>query len=360
MTETTLASGGDTPGTTSSFIGWLRQLQSLALLPVIVVVLIVGSMVHPNFFTQANLIGNVLSLSAPLGVLVIAESIILIGGYFDLSLQSTTGLAPMLLVVFLSTGELNPGLGWSPWLAWLAMFAIVILIGLFNALLVAKFQLNAFIVTLAVLILLQGITLGVSSGHTYTNVPAFIKHIGRGNFVGIPLQGWVLIVAFVIAYVIMTYHPVGRSVYAAGGNAQAARAAGIRTTRVTVGLFVVGSLLSVVAGLLLTAQTAAVTPTLGNNIIFTVFAAAVLGGISLDGGRGSLIGAALGVLLLGLIQNILTLSDVPSFWINAAYGGIIIIALVIGRGSMLMRFIRKAFRSEVTAAEGVAGQVTQS
>lgn len=354
MTDNTSVGGAATVNQSGSIISRLRQLQSLALLPVIVVVLIVGSMVHPNFFTQANLVGNVLSLSAALGVLVIAESIILIGGYFDLSIQSTTGLAPMLLVVFLSTGELNPGLGWSPWLAWPMMLLIVVLIGLFNALLVAKFELNAFIVTLAMLILLQGITLGVSSGHTYTNVPDFIKHIGRGSFLGIPLQGWVFIGAFLIAYIVMKYRPVGRSVYAAGGNAQAAKAAGVRTTRITVGLFVLGALLSVVAGLLLTAQTAAVTPTLGNNIIFTVFAAAVLGGISLDGGRGSVIGAALGVLLLGLIQNILTLSNVPSFWINAAYGGIIIIALMIGRGSMLMRAGMKRFRKvEAPSAEAV-------
>jgi simple sugar transport system permease protein len=122
---------------------------------------------------------------------------------------------------------------------------------------------------------------------------------------------------------------------------QAARAAGIRTRRITIGLFVIGSVMAMFAGWLLLGQTAAATSSLGNNIIFTVFAAAVLGGIDLNGGRGNLVGAALDVFLLGLIQDILTLSRVPSFWINAAYGGIILGALLVGRLSTLASHARR-------------------
>jgi len=115
-----------------------------------------------------------------------------------------------------------------------------------------------------------------------------------------------------------------------GGNAEAARAAGIRTMRLTIGIILFGSLMAALAGLMLTGRIASVTANQGENLIFTVFAAAVIGGISLNGGRGNLLGAGLGVLLLGIIQNILTLSNVPSFWINAAYGAIILSALLIG------------------------------
>jgi simple sugar transport system permease protein len=115
-----------------------------------------------------------------------------------------------------------------------------------------------------------------------------------------------------------------------GGNREAARAAGIKTTKLTIGIIIFGSLLAAIAGLMLTGRIASVTANQGDNLIFTVFAAAVIGGINLNGGRGNLIGAGLGVLLLGIIQNILTLSNVPSFWINAVYGGIILGALLVG------------------------------
>jgi simple sugar transport system permease protein len=100
--------------------------------------------------------------------------------------------------------------------------------------------------------------------------------------------------------------------------------------------------MAVFAGLLLVSQTSAAAPSLGNGIIFNVFAAAVLGGIDLNGGRGSLVGAALGVLLLGMIQNILTLSNVPSFWIDAANGAIILGALLVGRVSSLASKMRRS------------------
>jgi simple sugar transport system permease protein len=127
-----------------------------------------------------------------------------------------------------------------------------------------------------------------------------------------------------------------------GGNAEAAKAAGIRTTRLTIGIILFGSIMAAVAGLMLTGRIASVTANQGENLIFTVFAAAVIGGINLNGGRGNLIGAGLGVLLLGIIQNILTLSNVPSFWINAAYGAIILSALLIGWASSNIGSKRRA------------------
>jgi len=302
---------------------------ALALVPVIILAGVVGAVVNPAFLTKTNLVDNVLTTSAVLGIVVIAESIILIGGYFDLSLQSTVGFAPMLLAVLVSPvadgGHAVPFV-----LAFVVMLLAVLAIGMSNGLMIAKMKLPAFIVTLAMLILLQGLTIGLSGGQTYSNLPRAMTYLGDGLFLSLPIQAWILVLAFAASYLYMKFTPTGRSIYAMGGNAEAAKAAGIRTTRLTIGVIVFGSLLAALAGLMLTGRIASVTANQGDNLIFTVFAAAVIGGINLNGGRGNLIGAGLGVLLLGVIQNILTLSNVPSFWINAAYGAIILGALLIG------------------------------
>jgi simple sugar transport system permease protein len=302
---------------------------AVALVPVIILAGIIGSVVNSAFLTKTNIVDNIIATSAVLGMVVIAESVILIGGYFDLSLQSTVGFAPMVLAVLVSPVA-DGGHNVPLVLGFLVMLAAVIVIGLANGLMIARMKLPAFIVTLAMLILLQGLTIGLSGGQTYSTLPRAMTYLGDGVLLGLPIQAWILVLAFALTYLFMRYTPTGRSIYAMGGNADAAKAAGIRTTRLTMGIILFGSLLAAVAGLMLTGRIASVTANQGDNLIFTVFAAAVIGGINLNGGRGNLIGAFLGVLLLGIIQNILTLSNVPSFWINAAYGAIILGALLIG------------------------------
>jgi len=301
----------------------------LTLVPVIILTGVVGAIVSPAFLTRTNIVDNIITTSAVLGVAVIAESVILIGGFFDLSLQSTVAFAPMLMAVLVSPKSAN-GHGLPLIVGVLATLAVVLIIGLANGVMIAKMKLNAFIVTLAMLILLQGLTVGISGGQTYSGLPRLMTYLGDGVILTLPIQTWIFVVSFAAAYLFMRCTPTGRNIYAMGGNAAAARAAGVKTTKLTIGLIVFGSLLAAVAGFMLTGRIASVTSNQGDNLIFTVFAAAVIGGISLNGGRGNLIGAGLGVLLLGIIQNILTLSNVPSFWINAVYGGIILGALLIG------------------------------
>lgn len=313
----------------------------VALVPVIVIACVIGSFVSSAFLTRTNLVDNVITTSAVLGIVVIAESIILIGGYFDLSLQSTVGFAPMIMAVLVSPVS-GGGHGWPVALGILVMLAAVIVIGLLNGVMIALMKLPAFIVTLAMLILLQGLTIGLSGGQTYSDLPRLMTFLGDTRFAGLPIQAWVLILAFAISFVFMKYTPTGRSIYAMGGNAEAARAAGIRTTKLTLGIVLVGSLLAALAGFMLTGRIASVTANQGDNLIFTVFAAAVIGGINLNGGRGNLLGAGLGVLLLGVIQNILTLSNVSSFWVNAANGAIILGALLIGWASSNLNLGRRS------------------
>jgi simple sugar transport system permease protein len=138
---------------------------------------------------------------------------------------------------------------------------------------------------------------------------------------------------FVLVGAFLRYHRAGRAIYALGGNLQAARAAGINVDRVRIGCYVAGSVLAAIAGLTEAGRVSAVTATqgYGEGIIFQVFAAAVIGGVSLKGGRGNMVGAASGVILLGIVQNILNLANVSSYWIDAINGSVILVALIVAR-----------------------------
>jgi simple sugar transport system permease protein len=142
---------------------------------------------------------------------------------------------------------------------------------------------------------------------------------------------------FLVVGLFLRYHRSGRAVYALGGNLEAARAAGVKVDRVRVGVFCVAGLLAAIGGLMTAGQVATITANQGNNLIFQVFAAAVIGGIALEGGRGRIVGAFTGVVLLGLVQNVLVLRNTSTYWIDFAYGTIIFLALVLQRLSSVIR-----------------------
>lgn len=304
--------------------------RELTLIPVIVITVIVGAFVSDAFLTTGNIL-NILQQSSELSVLVIAETMILIAGRFDLSLKSIVGLAPMAgaWLIVKSVAEGGSGIGINAYAAICIVFAVGGLIGFINGFLVTKMRLNAFITTLAMLILLRGVTMGITNGKTLFSLPPEFLYLGSGTWLDVPVSIWIAGFLYLGFGLLLRYHEWGRALYAIGGNAEAARVAGINVDRVTWSVYVVGGILSALAGLMLTGRIASVVTSQGANMIFYVFAAAVIGGVSLDGGRGHLFGALTGVLLLGLLQNILTLSQVPAFWIDAAYGAIILLALML-------------------------------
>jgi simple sugar transport system permease protein len=309
----------------------LARFRDLALVPAIIALLIVGALLDSTFFTSANLIA-VLQQQSALSLLVLAEALILITGKFDLSLESTMGLAPALAIA-LVVPSASHGLG-TEWAAWLAIplcLLVGALIGAFNGLLILKFQLSAFIVTLGMLITLRGLHEGVSGGNSLFNIPQSLLYLGFETWLGLPASVWICAIAFAIGIALLAYFRQGRSLYAIGGNVDAAKAAGIRTDRVVWAVLMIGGMLAALAGILETGRLGAVGANMGNGMIFTVFAAAVIGGVSLNGGKGTLFGALCGVLVLGLIENILRLVHVDGHWIKAIYGAIILLALVLSR-----------------------------
>ncbi|MFI9562804.1 ABC transporter permease [Streptomyces rishiriensis] len=309
----------------------LARLRDLALVPAIVVIAIVGQIVNPVFLQADNLI-NVLQTMSEMALLVLAQTMILIVKKMDLSLESTMGLAPGVaawLVVPVGAGH---GLGLLPGaFAVLVTLAVGALVGVINALLIIRFGLNGFIVTLGMLIVLRGVLTGISGGQTFFQLPQSMLYLGTAQWFGMPASIWICLALFAVAIVVLGWTSFGRSLYAIGGNVDAAKAAGIRTDRVLWIVIVTGSVLAALAGLLLSGRLASVASAQGNGYIFTVFAAAVIGGISLNGGKGTMFGAFSGILLLFMIQNVLTLGGVPAQWIGALNGLIILVALTISR-----------------------------
>jgi simple sugar transport system permease protein len=326
-TATATLAGSTKPAPRRSMI----RLHDLALLPALVILIVIGAFISPAFLTQGN-VNTILTSSAALALVVLAESLIIITGKFDLSLESTAGFAPAIgALLVLPVANNGFGIELPTFVGILIVIGVGALIGLINGILVVRFTLNAFIVTLAMLIILRGMLVGATSGRTLFDLPDAFYALMIITFLGLPLAVWLAALAFLVAGIVLRYHRLGRALYAIGGNPEAARAAGIRVERITTGVYVLAGMLAAVGGLVITGYVGAISANQGNGMIFTVFAAAVIGGISLDGGRGTMFGALTGVLLLGVVQNLLTLAQVPSFWIQAIYGAIILGALMIAR-----------------------------
>ncbi|WP_020523760.1 ABC transporter permease [Catelliglobosispora koreensis] len=309
----------------------LARLRDLALIPAIIAIAVVGYLVNPVFLNSENLI-NVLQQQSEISLLVLAQALVLIAGRMDLSLESTFGLAPGVAAWLVLAPGITHGLGiLPPGLAIPVTLAAGVVIGLINGLLIVRFQLNGFIVTLGMLIVLRGLLTGISDGKTFFNLPESMLYLGNAVWIGLPASIWLSLILFTAFIVIAGYTRFGRSLYAIGGNADAARAAGIRTDRVLWTVLILAGLLAALGGLLLTGRLASVAAAQGQGAIFTVFAAAVIGGVSLNGGKGTIFGAFTGILLLYLVQNVLTLGGVPAQWIGALNGAIILIALMLAR-----------------------------
>lgn len=309
----------------------LARLRDLALVPAIILIAIIGQIVNPVFLKPDNVI-NIVQTMSEIALLVLAQTIVLVAGKMDLSLESTFGLAPGVAAWMTVAVGAGHGLGLAPggWAIPITL-AVGALIGIANAALIVRFGLHGFIVTLGMLIVLRGLLTGISGGQTFFNLPESMMYIGTAVWFGIPASIWICLTLFAAGIVLLGYTSFGRSLYAIGGNVDAAKAAGIRTDRVLWIALVSASILAAVGGLMLSGRLASVAASQGNGAIFTVFAAAVIGGVSLNGGKGSMFGAFTGVLLLFMIQNVLTLAGVPAQWIGALNGAIILIALVVSR-----------------------------
>ncbi|WP_322792561.1 ABC transporter permease [Bellilinea sp.] len=327
----------------------------------VIISLIVFSLISENFFTPFNLV-NILSRVAPLALLVIGQSFTLITANFDLSSESTMGFTAMVAALLLAS-QVNGGFGveLNPFLGMLIMLLVGVLIGALNGVFITRLGMNNFIMTVAMLMILRGATYAISPGKSVNFLPEEFNWLGggslfrlpleNGKFVAVPVAMFFVILAFLVAHIITKYTRFGRDMYAVGSNRQAAEAAGIDSKRVILLVYMVSGLCAALAGLLDAGRMDSATPRTGAGLIFPVQAAAVIGGISLFGGRGNLIGAFGGVLLWGILDTGLNIARVSPFWIEVSRGALLLFAMFID--ALKVRYLHRVALKKVLATSTV-------
>jgi ribose/xylose/arabinose/galactoside ABC-type transport system permease subunit len=297
--------------------------------PLILVVLIVLLTAYMSYFydisfpTLANAKAVLLDASVQ-GVMVIGMMILLIGGTFDLSIG---GILTMTGIV---VGALIANHGWDMWLAVLAALAVGGLCGLANGLLVTKIRINALIATLATGGIFYGLAqLFDSSG--VTPISNSFAKIGQNQVLGFQLPIWIALVLVIVMSLAVSQTRFFRQYYFVGGNERAARLSGIPAQKLIVTGFVLMGVLAAVGAILTSARLNAATTDAGTGIELQVITAAVLGGASLTGGEGTVIGGVLGVLFIALVDNALVIINVDPFWQQIVIGGVLLFALSLDR-----------------------------
>lgn len=309
----------------------VRGLENM-IWPILILTFIIFSLLIPNLFASTRNITFILYSSAALGVLVLAESICLLSGNFDLSVDATAGFSTMVAALFLTR--------WFPdapaILGILAVLAVGAFIGLLNGISIGILGVNPFLQTLTFFIIF-GEGTSVLSSLSISNLPSQYLYLGDATIGVIPVAVIALVTLFVGSWIVLRYTRAGIAVYAVGGDRTAANEAGIDSSTVIVGVYVVSGLLSGLAGLMYTGYIGTASPTLADGALFPAFAAAVIGGISLFGGRGNILGALGGVLLLSTIQSGLVLVNVDATLVRVINGVILLAAVLLYTGEEVLR-----------------------
>jgi ribose transport system permease protein len=204
-------------------------------------------------------------------------------------------------------------------------------IGLFSGFLVARFGLASFVVTLGVMAIGRSLAYIASGQNSISDIPPGINSLVYTSILGVPSNVATLLVLYVLAWLYLSVTKGGRTIYAIGSNAEAARTAGLNVLAFSILPYVISGALSAVAGVLLSAQILSIDPLAGTALELDAIAAVVIGGASLYGGRGSIVGTLIGVLIMVMIRNGLNLLGVSPFWQGSAIGGIIIAAVLVER-----------------------------
>lgn len=280
---------------------------------------VVFSVLSPYFLTVRNMLqigGNV----AYIGLMAAAGTPLIIAGGLDLSVAAIAGLTGVVISMLYTAG--------LPVWAAVALSAVLAgLIGVVNGLFTTRLRLNPLIVTLGMMSIVSGIALVLTGGLTRPLMVTGFNWIGSGRIGGVPFPFVLMLVAFVGLWVLMSRMRFGRFIYAAGGNPEAARLIGIPLERTLVILYVISAVSGAVAGTVLGAMLGAAGPTAAGSQLLTVIAAIILGGTSMNGGRGSVWGTLLAVLILGTLNNGLTLLNVSSFWQDVTRGVVLMLAV---------------------------------
>jgi ribose transport system permease protein len=308
-----------------------RRLQSLFALLAMIVVL---SVLSDNFLTAQNGWNILRQISVNL-CLSVGLTLVILSAGIDLSVGAVLALAGVIAAHLLKTGLDVPALGvhleFTTAGAVLAAVAVGVLAGLANGLVVTRLLIPPFIATLAMMSVARGLTYLWTGGFPITGLGEGFGFIGTGMWAGVPMPVWIVALLVVATLIVCHRTAFGRHLYAVGGSERAARLTGLRVDRVKVAVYVAAGALSGLAGLIVTARLDSAQPNAGFGYELDAIAAVVIGGTSLSGGRGSVGGTVLGCLLIGVLNNGLTLLDVSAFWQQVVKGLVIVIAVALDR-----------------------------
>lgn len=332
-TATGLKPGANASGTTA-----LLMLLRMRTFVALILVFAFFALAAPNFLSAANMliISKHVALNA---LLAIGMTFVIIAGGIDLSVGSIVGLCAMVAGYLVLYG-IDLQIGWTLQFNTLEICLVVLLVGVFigliNGILITKLNVAPFIATLGVLYVARGAALLFSEGRTFPNLSGNAEYgsdtfrlIGSGNFLGFPLSVWIMVVVALLAAYLATRTPLGRHIYAVGGNERGAALSGVNVDRTKIFVYMFSGLCAALVGLIISSQLQASHPATGETFELNAIAAAVLGGTSMSGGRGRIGGTIIGAFVIGILADGLIMMGVSSFWQTVIKGLVIIAAVVV-------------------------------
>lgn len=283
-----------------------------------------------GFFSESFLtVNNIMNLLRQISVnalIAFGMTFVILTGGIDLSVGSTLALGSALTAGLLTSGM-------DPILALLIGLLIGLVLGGVNGLIVTKGKVAPFIATLATMTIYRGVTLVYTGGKPITGLSNSFtfEMIGKGYVFGIPFPVILMLIIFFILYFVLRNTVFGRQVYSIGGNEEASILSGIKTDRIKIWIYSLTGMLSVLAGIIITSRLNSAQPTAGTTYELDAIAAVVIGGTSLSGGKGRIVGTLVGAMIIGIIDNGLNLLNVSSFYQQIVKGGIILLAVLLDR-----------------------------
>lgn len=264
------------------------------------------------------------------GCIAFGMTIVIIAGEIDLSIGSTVALTGV--IIGLTTGKLaDAGMSMDAAVivGILLSFVVAGLIGLFNGLILAKYKVPSFIITLAMLNVIYGVAAVISKGFPVTTLPSWYNVLGAGQIFSIPIPAIILLLVFAVIFIVMNYTKFGRSVYAVGGNPESARLSGINVSRVKIICMIVVQLCSALSGVLVSSQVMSGSFNFGKGWEMIAISSVIIGGTSLFGGVGKVWGTFIGLIFLGVLINAMTILNVNEYVQYIVRGLLILTAVLI-------------------------------
>jgi ribose transport system permease protein len=291
----------------------------------LVILCLVISVMAPRFLTVNNL-RNVMTQVSVNAVIAAGMTFVILTGGIDLSVGSILAVCGAIAAVISKSSG-------SIFMAIIVTLIVGAIIGLINGLIIAKGKIQAFIATLATMTIFRGVTYVYTNGTPVSGLGQSFMMLGNDKILGIPIPVIVMIVIFAASYYILTQIRYGRYVYALGGNEDSARLSGINTQRIKTMVYVLSGIMAAISGIIVTSRIGSASPNAGTGFELDAIAAVVLGGTSLAGGEGSIIGTIIGAVIIGVLNNGLNLMNVSPFYQLIVKGLVILLAVMVDKKS---------------------------